>query len=169
MRKLQLTIVILIVLLGVVAVHGLHQKEGSVNEGITIPFDNLSIYPNPNFTPGKAKTLTLADLLRSYNGQTYSQAHRNVTEATKKKVCVEYSQNCIGDYEIDHFYPLCAGGSNDISNLWAEKGTGQWNYHVKDKLEDYMCREIKAQRITPQSAFQCITSDWVACYNKYIK
>jgi hypothetical protein len=25
--------------------------------------------------------------------------------------------------EIDHFYPLCAGGSNDITNLWFQPAT----------------------------------------------
>jgi hypothetical protein len=29
--------------------------------------------------------------------------------------------------EIDHFFPLCAGGSNDITNLWFQPETNVWN------------------------------------------
>ena len=42
--------------------------------------------------------------------------------------------------EIDHFFPICAGGSDDITNLWLQPETNVWNgrnygYHEKDDLE----------------------------------
>src|SRR5437879_13679373 len=62
---------------------------------------------------------------------TYSQAHRNVPQAEHTHVYDEYnvpqSARNFQDGEVDHFYPLCAGGSNDITNLWYQPATNDWN------------------------------------------
>jgi hypothetical protein len=135
-----------------------------------------ALYPNPKLTQGKADTLNIQDLLKSYNGQTYSQFHRSVNTAEHKQVYDEYQVNPqarnIQFGEVDHFYPLCAGGSNDISNLWYQPLTLNWNgqnfgFKTKDKLETYICQQIKAQKITPQDAYNCIVSDWISCFLKY--
>ena len=73
--------------------------------------------------------------------------------------------------EVDHFWPLCAGGSNDLKNLWYQPATNDWNgenlgYHEKDKLEDEVCKEIKAGQLDPNDAFQKMTTDWVAYYHE---
>lgn len=130
------------------------------------------LYPDVTLTPGLADTLNAEDLTRSYNGKTYSQAHRNVPESEKQQVLTEYHFTIkpkTGTVEIDHFYPLCAGGSNDIKNLWPQPAVNAWNgndfgFHAKDKLEAYTCVEIKAGRLDPQDAFQRMTTDWVKFY-----
>lgn len=140
-----------------------------------------NLYPNPNLTPGLAATLSVDDLTRTYTDNcpdskpscTYSQDHRNVPASVHKKVYDEYDvppdQRNIKDGEVDHFYPLCAGGSNDISNLWYQPAIGDWNgkdfgYHTKDKLEAYICVQIKAGKLTLKEAFDRITEDWVRFY-----
>ena len=140
-----------------------------------------NLYPNPNITPGLAATLSVDDLTKTYTDNcpdskqscTYSQDHRNVPALVHKKVYDEYKvpadQRNIKDGEVDHFYPLCAGGSNDISNLWYQPAVGEWNgkdfgYHTKDKLEAYICVQIKAGKLTPKEAFDRITKDWVQFY-----
>ena len=128
------------------------------------------LYPDSKLTPGKADTLSLDDLTKIYNGQTYSQAHRNVSQSEKNQVCKEYVDNCKKPKEIDHFYPLCAGGSNDIQNLWAQPEVNQWNgkdygFHAKDKLESYVCSQIKKGLLDPKVAYQKITTDWIDFYN----
>jgi uncharacterized protein YgiM (DUF1202 family) len=140
-----------------------------------------SLYPNPNMTPGLAATLSVDDLTKTYTDNcpdskpscTYSQDHRDVPASVHKKVYDEYNvppdQRNIKDGEVDHFYPLCAGGSNDISNLWYQPAVGEWNgkdfgYHTKDKLEAYICVQIKAGKLTPNEAFDRITKDWVQFY-----
>lgn len=126
-------------------------------------------YPDTVYTPGLAATQSIDDLTASYDSQTYSQAHRNVPQSVKNAVCKEYPQNCTGPVEIDHFIPVALGGSNDITNLWAEPGTGQWNFHDKDKLEAFLVIQVKTKRISVKDAQNCIVSDWVACYQRYIK
>jgi hypothetical protein len=89
-----------------------------------------SLYPSQGLTPGRAATLTVADLTRRYTENcprnkrscTYSEAHRNVPREVHVQVSDEYnvpdSERNSESGEVDHFWPLCAGGSNDISNLW---------------------------------------------------
>ncbi|HEY7390291.1 MAG TPA: hypothetical protein VH640_17370 [Bryobacteraceae bacterium] len=48
--------------------------------------------------------------------------------------------------EIDHFFPLCAGGSNDITNLWFQPENNVWNgknygFREKDDLEAWICQQ----------------------------
>jgi len=104
---------------------------------------------------------------------TYSQTHRNVPASEHTKVYDEYNvpqpERNIKNGEVDHFYPLCAGGSNDIENLWYQPAANGWNgkdfgYHAKDKLETLVCEQIKAGKLEPKDAFKRITEDWVKFY-----
>jgi hypothetical protein len=45
------------------------------------------------------------------------------------------------DYEIDHLIPLCLGGSDDLSNLWAQPRRSieeTWNAEAKERLAHLM-------------------------------
>ncbi|HVN89176.1 MAG TPA: hypothetical protein VMT61_05125 [Candidatus Binataceae bacterium] len=106
---------------------------------------------------------------------TYSQDHRNVPASVHTAVYDEYNvpaeERNIKSGEVDHFWPLCAGGSNDLKNLWYQPAVNDWNgenlgYHEKDKLEDEVCKEIKAGQLDPNDAFQKMTTDWVAYYRE---
>jgi hypothetical protein len=139
------------------------------------------LYPDPAKTPGLADTLKTSDLTKRYtegcpNGKsscTYSQAHRDVPAAVHTHVYDEYNvaaaDRNIKFGEVDHFFPLCAGGSNDIKNLWDQPADNQWNgenfgCHEKDKLETYVCDQIKAGKLDPKDAYSRITTDWVKFY-----
>jgi hypothetical protein len=139
------------------------------------------LYPNLALTQGKADTLSVADLAARYRDHchrgkmtcTYSEAHRNVPASEHTKVYEEYAvppdKRNKHAGEVDHFYPLCAGGSNDITNLWYQTADSTWNgqvfgFHQKDDLETWVCAQIEAGRLDPQDAFNRITSDWVAYY-----
>ena len=139
------------------------------------------LYPDPTKTPGMADTLKLSDLTKRYtegcphgkSSCTYSQAHRDVPASVHTQVYDEYNvaaaDRNIKYGEVDHFYPLCAGGSNDIKNLWDQPADNQWNgenygYHEKDKLETYVCEQIKAGKLDPKDAFNRIRADWVKFY-----
>jgi uncharacterized protein YgiM (DUF1202 family) len=140
-----------------------------------------NLYPNPNMTHGLAATLSVDALKKTYTDNcpdskpscTYSQDHRKVPASVHKQVYDEYNvpsdQRNFKDGEVDHFYPLCAGGSNDISNLWYQPAIADWNgkdfgYHTKDKLEAYICVQIKAGKLDPKEAFDRMTKDWVKFY-----
>jgi hypothetical protein len=125
--------------------------------------------------------LSVSDLTKKWtegcpNGKTsctYSQAHHNVPASEHKQVYDEYNvpqpKRNIANGEVDHFYPLCAGGSNDVSNLWYQPITNDWNgqnfgFKEKDRLETYICQEIVAKRMDPKDAYRRLTQDWVKFY-----
>jgi len=75
---------------------------------------------------------------------TYSEDHRNVGKATRDSVYAEYkvpaAERKSQHGEVDHFWPLCAGGSNDLKNLWYQPEENELNkenlgFNEKDWLE----------------------------------
>jgi hypothetical protein len=139
------------------------------------------LYPDPNKTPGCAATLSTSDLKRRYTETcpdnkpscTYSQSHRNVPKGVHDLIYDEYNvpdgERNIQHGEVDHFYPLCAGGSNSKKNLWYQPKDNEWNGHnfgfrEKDRLESYICAQIKDGKLLPKVAYNRITSDWVKFY-----
>lgn len=139
------------------------------------------LYPDPMKTPGCAATLDVDDLTKAWTENcpggkdtcTYSQAHRKVSKGERTFIYDEYNvpsaKRNIDNGEIDHFYPLCAGGSNSASNLWFQPIANDWNgrnfgFKEKDKLEAWICKQIKARKLDPQEAFDRLTRDWVKFY-----
>lgn len=52
-------------------------------------------------------------------------------------------------YKIDHFIPLCAGGSNQKDNLWPQHESV---YAKTDAIEAAVCEKMKAGRMTQKVA-----------------
>jgi hypothetical protein len=89
---------------------------------------------------------------------------RNVPESEKHAVESEYGL-APGSYgstlEIDHVVPLELGGSNDISNLFAERAPG---FHAKDRLENALHERVCAGRMQLRAAQRGIASNWLVLY-----
>lgn len=143
------------------------------------------LYPDSMKTPGCAATLEVGDLTKLWTENcpggkdscTYSQSHRKVSKGERTLIYEEYSvpsaKRNIDNGEIDHFYPLCAGGANSANNLWYQPINNEWNgknfgFKEKDQLEAWICKQIKAHRLDPQEAFDRITKDWVKFYMEEI-
>ena len=142
-----------------------------------------ALYPDASLTPGVAETVDVSDLTDRWecpqsvhkDDCTYSQAHRSVSAKTHNRVYDEYKippEQRNGKFgEVDHFDPLCNGGSNDLKNLWYQPAKNPWNgknygYHEKDDLESWVCVQVKAGALDPKVAFEKITADWVAYYRE---
>ena len=75
---------------------------------------------------------------------------RDVTTGTKNAVFRQYgidfrdSGTSRADYKIDHLIPLCAGGSNDITNLWPQPKSA---YTITDPLEPLLCEQLSEGKI----------------------
>lgn len=76
---------------------------------------------------------------------------RDVTGETKDYVFKQYSVQLgytLGDrhrsYKIDHFIPLCAGGSNHENNLWPQNIAV---YLKTDPLEELGCKNLSLGKI----------------------
>jgi hypothetical protein len=92
---------------------------------------------------------------------------RNVPESEKHQVEIEYGMTPKSygrTIEIDHIISLEIGGSNDIANLYPEPGTGQANYHIKDKLENKLHKLVCDGSITLHAAQLGIAHNWQTLY-----
>ena len=126
--------------------------------------------PDPDKTPGAVnKSLTMAVICKA--GWS-TKSVRNVPAAEKRKVYAEYDMDKTKPpcpCEVDHLISLEIGGSNDIKNLWPQSYQGQWNAHMKDKLENRLHKEVCDGTVTLEDAQQEISTDWIAAYKARFK
>lgn len=115
--------------------------------------------PNLAVTPGVL--CSQADL--NFSGLDYpekiARCNRNIPADEKVKVAAVYGNIPQADwpqYEFDHLLPLCAGGSDDMRNLWPQPIA---QAHEKDKLEVAICTAMKAGTLTQAAAVQKVY-DW---------
>lgn len=92
----------------------------------------------------------------------YTATVRNVTASTKRKVFAEYgvAVHSGSTYEVDHLIPLELGGSNDITNLWAEPANPKPGFHEKDKIENYLHKQVCSGAMSLKDAQQIMATDW---------
>lgn len=71
----------------------------------------------------------------------------------------------IVDYELDHYIPLELGGHpTSLDNLWMEPYSPKPDAHEKDKIENYLHRQVCAGKMTLTDAQKIISTDWVSLY-----
>ena len=58
-----------------------------------------------------------------------------------------------GNYKVDHFIPLCAGGSNNTDNLWPQYFTIS---KITDPLEPLACEVLAAGKISQKEVVDLI-------------
>jgi len=132
--------------------HGVEMKHCLFFILTVFAFNAFSIdYPkNPHneLTPG-----ALCDRPDSYRyAEQIPYCERDVSSQLKNEIFENY-RNQLGfkldpktrsSYKIDHFFPLCAGGSNEEANLWPQHKSV---YTVTDPLEGLGCEKLKAGKI----------------------
>jgi hypothetical protein len=123
--------------------------------------------PDPKLTPGAVRTADAALLCRPG----YARSVRRVSRADKAMIYREYGIRHRAPYsfEVDHLVPLEIGGSNRRANLWPESYLAKpWNAHVKDRLEDWLHRQVCAGHLPLAQAQHEIATDWIAAYRRYL-
>ncbi len=122
--------------------------------------------PNSRLTPGDTLDVSAKDICVPG----YATKVRDVPESVKQQAYKEYGilTHAPRAYEVDHLISLELGGSNSLKNLWPESYTGNWNAHVKDKLENKLHELVCKGDLELSTAQQVIAADWLAAYRKYI-
>lgn len=102
--------------------------------------------PDPVLTPGKVDASVTKEVICS----TRTRDRRKVTKKMRIEVARRYGVPYdSGKFETDHRAPLCAGGANDIENLWPQP----WSEaREKDKIEVRTCRQLCRGEITLEQA-----------------
>jgi hypothetical protein len=112
-----------------------NKAEPTENE---TPQNYSDLYPNRAIVTGDILERNKSIICKTG----YSSTVRNVPLSLRKKVFardgVEYPQPRF-TYELDHWLPLCLGGSNDESNLFVQF---EPYYKWKDRVEVYLCKEL---------------------------
>ena len=120
---------------------------------------SLVSQPNWNVTPGVLCSASDPNFSNYDYPEHIARCNRNVNTAEKDQIAGEYGNIPKADwpqYEFDHLIPLCAGGSDDIGNLWPQPID---DAHKKDVLEDQICIAMKAGTMTQAEAVQKV-HDW---------
>jgi hypothetical protein len=121
-------------------------------------------YPNVQLTPGAIDPNATVQKLCSPG---YTDYIRDVRRDVRRAVFQEYGLSYpppVGAYEVDHFIPLELGGSNDIRNLWPEPRDPQPGFHEKDRVENYLHREVCTGKTTLTQAQDKIRKNWYLVY-----
>lgn len=102
---------------------------------------------DPILTPGEFfPTITASEVCVPG----YARRTRNVPTSEKKKVFARYGVKWKpGAYEVEHFIPLCMGGTNGLANLWPAP---KKDARAKARVDGFLCREICAGRLTLEEA-----------------
>ncbi|RYZ67053.1 MAG: hypothetical protein EOP09_11690 [Proteobacteria bacterium] len=116
------------------------------------------------FPQGPDAALTPGELCQRADSYRYPEkvayCERDVSSDTKRGLFVKYDQLGFrtremnrGSFKIDHYIPLCMGGSNSEKNLWPQHVT---IYNVTDPLEPLLCEKMAAGRLTQKKAVEYI-------------
>ena len=132
----------------------------------------LYSFPDPRCTPGALNpAVTQATIRRTICRSGWSESVRpqeSITEPEKYASMAAYGDTgSASGYEYDHFVPLELGGAtNDARNLWPEPGASP---NPKDKVEDYLNREVCDGKMTLSRAQSLIVKNWVTLYKEITK
>ncbi len=113
--------------------------------------------PQPSLTPGS--------LCTTPNSRRYPEkiayCDRNVESELKDQIVKKYDAtfgyriNSIGrrNFKIDHYIPLCMGGSNAETNLWPQHPTV---YEITDPIEPLLCNQMALGLMKQSEAIRLI-------------
>jgi hypothetical protein len=133
------------------------------------------IYPDPVRTPGAVNPdINQDDIDQTIcNPQWSTRSVRppaHYTDRLKFEQMEEYGDSDTNpkDYEEDHLIPLELGGNpTDPNNLWPEPfdtSIPDGGARSKDRVENYLHREVCAGDLTLEEAQRGIASDWYKVY-----
>ncbi len=126
---------------------------------------SVTAYSTEQFPKSPQPSLTPGTLCKSPSRLRYPEkvpyCERDVDGETKDSVVQRYDATFgyqvgrIGrhKFKIDHYIPLCMGGSNEPSNLWPQHPTV---YEITDPLEPVLCQKMAEGRLKQAEAIRLI-------------
>jgi hypothetical protein len=126
--------------------------------------------PDPKCTPGSINpSVTHDNIKNTICLPGYSRTIRppvSYTTPLKIKLMQSYGfTDSRSNYELDHLISLEIGGNpKDVRNLWPEPGYGQYNFHIKDRFENYLHKQVCNGATSLSNAQKEIATDWISSW-----
>jgi len=124
--------------------------------------------PDPRCTPGAVNpSVTQDNIGNTICAPGYTKSVRppvSYTTPLKIRLMQSYGfTDSRSNYELDHLIPLEIGGNPyDVRNLWPEPGYGQYNFHVKDRYENYLNNAVCSGSLSLSDAQKDIATNWIS-------
>ena len=124
---------------------------------VQAPSGDFPLGPDPKLTTG-----ALCDRPDAFRYPEHvAYCTRDVKTETKVAVIRQYDQQLgfkiqsynRADFKIDHYFPLCAGGSNEAANLWPQHKSV---YEITDPLEPEICGKMASGKLKQADAIKLI-------------
>jgi len=145
-----------------------HKRPQSITLSATVPAltpqscHSENGLPDSACTPGEVRTTDANNICHGGSTKQY-RPPSSFTNALKRKqlIAYRYADTNPGDYEEDHLISLEIGGAGaDPKNLWPEPHDGKDNSFDKDRVENWLHRQICSGAMTPDEAQKGIRRDW---------
>jgi hypothetical protein len=128
--------------------------------------------PDPSCSPGAVNPTLTLKLLKTKGFTTKCVRNMATTPAQKARTYTWYNipkpKNNSGKTmtcELDHIVSLQLGGADTLNNLWPQCGPNgvplpKRHFKLKDDVENYIARQIKAGALDMKDAQRRIAEDW---------
>lgn len=122
-------------------------------------FANINEYPvipNPALTPGSL--CDRPDYFRyperiAYCKRDVSTSQKYHVIESYRKIGFKLDPSTRSSFKVDHYIPLCAGGSNYSDNLWPQHVSV---YELTDTIDELGCKKLEQGKITQKELVKLI-------------
>ncbi len=140
--------------------------------GCQVRFSNGYPIPDPACTPGAINPQVTTVVLQDREFSTKCNRDQATAEREKEQTYAQYgikhpphnsgrNQVC----ELDHLVSLELGGADTLDNIWPQCGPDKVTlqdryFKIKDKVENYLARQVKAGKMRLEEAQNGVATDW---------
>ena len=122
-----------------------------------IQSDLYPAHPHPELTPGElcqtASEYRYPEKIKYCERDVASETKRQIIRIYDSKLGYAISSLPREEFKIDHFIPLCMGGSNSTKNLWPQHVSV---YEQTDHYEAEICESLRDGHISQAKAVETI-------------
>ena len=116
--------------------------------------------PDVVLTPGSlcsiGETFRYTEAIRYCDRDVASAMKNSIIETYDRTFGYSIAAMPREDFKIDHYIPLCMGGSNELDNLWPQH---QDTFALTDKVEASLCNLMSKDRMLQADAVELVK--WV--------
>lgn len=112
--------------------------------------------PDRRLTPGSFCNLPIEYRYQEripYCGRDVSTELKNEIFADYRRLGFALDSAYRADYKIDHYIPLCLGGSNQKNNLWPQHASV---FGITDDIEALVCEKLQKNKINHNNAVRLL-------------